>query len=229
MAIQYNESSTDYNALEHEYGGADETTYEPGYRLKGEKYRSVNYQYRGGDSYETHQVTAAITGSATATAAITEEAFITAAITGATTVVTAVIEEAGITASISAAATVTAATFEEKFLTGTASGAGTVALASVIQEQFLTGAATGTAAVTADVQSIMITGDMTGAATAVADVTHIAIILAGDAAVTGTATLNQPVLIRKVPQPELALSVTNVTGSSNAEEQQHTLDLLVGV
>jgi hypothetical protein len=226
MAIQYNESSTDYNALEHEYGGADETTYEPGYRLKGEKYRSVNYQYRGGDSYATHQITAAITGSATATAAITEEAFITAAITGATTVVTAVIEEAGITASISAAATVTAATFEEKFLTGAISGTGTVALASVLQEQFLTGAATGTAAVTADVQSIMIAGDITGAATVTATTFEEKFLIA---AVTGTGTLNQPVLIRKVPQPELALSVTNVTGSSNAEEQQHTLELLVGV
>ena len=226
MAIDYNQSSTDYNALAHEYGGAGPATYEPGYRLKGEKYRSVNYQYRGGDSYETHQVTAAITGSATATAAITEEAFITGAITGAATVVTAIIEEAGITASISATATVTAATFEEKFLTGTASGTGTVALASVIQEQFLTGTATGTATVTADVQSIMIVGSMSGTATVTAATFEEKFL---EADVTGTGTLNQPVLIRKVPQPDMTISVTSIVGSSNAEEQQHSLDLLVGV
>ena len=166
MAIDYNQSSTDYNALEHEYGGAGVATYEPGYRLKGEKYRSVNYQYRGGDSYETHQVTAAITGSATATAAITEEAFITGAITGSATVTAVVVEEASITGAITGTATVTAATFEEKFL---------------------------------------------------------------EADVTGTGTLNQPVLIRKVPQPDMTISVTSIVGSSNAEEQQHSLDLLVGV
>ena len=226
MAIDYNQSSTDYNALEHEYGGADETTYEPGYRLKGEKYRSVNYQYRGGDSYETHQITATITGSATATAAITEEAFITGAITGSATVVTAIIEVAGITASISAAATVTAATFEEKFLTGTASGTGTVALASVIQEQFLTGTTTGTAAVPAAVQSIMIAGSMGGTAAVTAAITEEAFVTG---TVTGTGTVNQPVLIRKVPQPDMTISVTSIVGSSNAEEQQHSLDLLVGV
>lgn len=226
MAIQYNESSTDYNALEHEYGGADETTYEPGYRLKGEKYRSINYQYRGGDSYETHQVTAAITGSATATAAITEEAFITGAITGSATVTAVVVEEASITGAITGTATVTAATFEEKFLTGTASGTGTVALASVIQEQFLTGTATGTAAVTADVQSIMIAGSMSGTAAVTAAITEEAFVTG---TVTGTGTVNQPVLIRKVPQPDMTISVTSIVGSSNAEEQQHSLDLLVGV
>jgi hypothetical protein len=36
-------------------------------------------------------------------------------------------------------------------------------------------------------------------------------------------------LIRKVPQPELTLTVNNITGSSNAEEQQDALTLLVGV
>ena len=227
MAIDYNQSSTDYNALEHEYGGAGTATYEPGYRLKGEKYRSVNYQYRGGDSYETHAITAAITGSATATAAITEEAFITAAITGSATVTAVVVEEAAITGAITGTATVTAATFEEKFLTGAISGTGTVALASVIQEQPVTAAITGTATLNEPVtyEEKFLIGTVTGTATVTADVQSIMIT----GAITGTATVNQPILVRKVPQPELVVVISDIIGSSKQEEQQDTLELLVGV
>ena len=176
------------------------------YRQSGIDYRDGDYSYQG---VKTHAITGAITGTGTVTAAIVEEAFITAAITGSATVVTAIIEVAGLTAASTGTATVTAA---------------------IIEEAFVAGDVTGTAAtVAAIVRERPITAVITSAAPAVADVTHIAIILAGDAAITGTATLNQPVLIRKVPQPELELSVTNVTGSSNAEEQQHTLKLLVGV
>ena len=206
MAIDYNQSSTDYNALEHEYGGAGVATYEPGYRLKGEKYRSVNYQYRGGDSYETHAITAAVTGSATATAAITEEAFITGAITGSATVTAVVVEEASITGAITGTATVTAATFEEKFLTGAISGTAT-ATGAIVRERPVTAAITGTATVTA----------------AVIEVAYVT------GAITGTGTLNQPVLIRKVPQPELVVVISDIVGSSKQEEQQDTLELLVGV
>ena len=225
MAIDYNQSSTDYNALEHEYGGAGTATYEPGYRLKGEKYRSVNYQYRGGDSYETHAITAAVTGSATATAAITEEAFITAAITGSATVTAVVVEEAAITGAITGTATVTAATFEEKFLTGAISGTGT-ATAAIITDQPVTAAVTGTATLNEPVtyEEKFLIGTVAGTATVTADVQSI--MIAG--AITGSATL-QAAIIRKVPQPDMTISVTSIVGSSNAEEQQHSLDLLVGV
>jgi hypothetical protein len=62
-----------------------------------------------------------------------------------------------------------------------------------------------------------------------AAIVYEAIIDAGEAAITGTATVVLASLIRKVPQPELVLTVNNITGSSNAEEQQDTLTLLVGV
>ena len=59
---------------------------------------------------------------------------------------------------------------------------------------------------------------------------EVAIIDAGEAAITATATVALPAVTRKVPQPELVLSVTNVTGSSSSEENaQDTLELLVGV
>jgi len=206
MAIDYNQSSTDYNALEHEYGGAGPATYEPGYRLKGEKYRSVNYQYRGGDSYETHQVTAAITGSATATAALLQGQFVTAAITGSATAVTAIIEVAGLTAAITGTATVTAAITSAQFM-----------------EAAVTGTGTATAAI---VREIPTEAAVTGAATvAAAIVREIPVI----AAVTGTATVNQPTLTHRVPQPELTLTISNIIASSKNEEQQDTLTLLVGV
>ena len=47
--------------------------------------------------------------------------------------------------------------------------------------------------------------------------------------ITSTATVVLPFVTRRVPQPELTLTVNNITGSSNAEEQQDTLTLLVGV
>ena len=50
-----------------------------------------------------------------------------------------------------------------------------------------------------------------------------------EADITGTATVVLASLIRKVPQPELTLTVNDIIGSSNAEEQQDTLTLLVGV
>ena len=207
MAIDYNQSSTDYNALEHEYGGAGPATYEPGYRLKGEKYRSVNYQYRGGDSYETHAITAAITGSATATAALLQGQFVTAAITGSATAVTAIIEVAGLTAAITGTATVTAAITSAQFMEAAVTGTGT-ATAAIVREIPVEAAVTGAATVTTAI------------------VREIPVI----AAVTGTATVNQPVLIHKVPQPELVISITNVTGSPSDEENaQNTLELLVGV
>jgi hypothetical protein len=80
--------------------------------------------------------------------------------------------------------------------------------------------------VAAIVRERPITAVITSAATVTADVIEVAYITG---TITSTATLNQPVLIRKVPQPELILSVTNVTGSSNEQEQQDTLELLVGV
>ena len=94
------------------------------------------------------------------------------------------------------------------------------------QSHAITAAITGTATVVADVQSIMIAGAITGTGTVTAAITEVAFV-AG--AITGTGTMNQPVLIRKVPQPDLEISVSNITGSSNAEERQHSLELLVGV
>ena len=68
---------------------------------------------------------------------------------------------------------------------------------------------------------------ITGTATVTAEVIELASI-AG--AITGTATVVLASLIRKVPQPELELTVTNVTGSPSDEENaQDTLELLVGV
>ena len=228
MAIDYNQSSTDYNALEHEYGGAGVATYEPGYRLKGEKYRSVNYQYRGGDSYETHQVTAAITGSATATAALLQGQFVTAAITGSATAVTAIIEVAGLTAAITGTATVTAAITSAQFMEAAVTGTGT-ATAAIVRERPISAAVTGTAAVTAALieEAIIDAGEaaITATATVTADIDSVMI----EADITATATVVLASYIHKVPQPELTLSVNDIIGSSNVEEQQDTLTLLVGV
>ena len=212
MAIQYNQSSTDYNALEHEYGGAGTATYEPGYRLKGEKYRSVNYQYRGGDSYETHAITAAITGSAAVTVALLQGQFVTGAVTGTATVAAAIVESASLTASITGTATVAATIFSAQFVDAAVTGTGAATAAIVRERPILAGEApiTSTAAVTAAI-------------------VYEAIIDAGEAAITGTATLSQPVIQHRVPQPELTLVVNDITGSSNVEEQQDTLTLLVGV
>lgn len=226
MAIDYNQSSTDYNALEHEYGGAGVATYEPGYRLKGEKYRSVNYQYRGGDSYETHQVTAAITGSATATAALLQGQFVTAAVTGTGTVV-AEIDSVMITGAFGGTATVTAAIVEGASLTAAITGTATVA-ATIFSEQFVDAAVTGTGAATAAiVRERPISAAVTGTGTVTAALVEVAYL---SGAFLGTATVALPSYIHKVPQPELVLSITNVTGSPSDEESaQDTLELLVGV
>lgn len=244
MAIQYNQSSTDYNALEHEYGGAGTATYEPGYRLKGEKYRSVNYQYRGGDSFETHAITAAVTGSATATAALLQGQFVTGAVTGTGTVVAA-IDSVMITGAFGGAATVTAAIVEGASLTAAITGTATVA-ATIFSAQFVDAAVTGTGAATAAiVRERPITAAVTGTGTVTAVLIEEAFIEAGvvaSATVTavidsimisggfsGVATLSQPIITHKVPQPELTITIKNITGSSNAEELQDTLTLLVGV
>ena len=95
---------------------------------------------------------------------------------------------------------------EEAFLEADVTGTGT-AVAAIVRERPITAAVTGTGTVTA----------------AIIEVAYVA------GAITGTGTLNQPIIIRKVPQPELTLSVTNITGTGNAEEKQHTLELLVGV
>ena len=79
------------------------------------------------------------------------------------------------------------------------------------------------------IQVHAITGAITGTATVTATLVEVAIIDAGEAAITATATVVLLAVTRKVPQPELTLTIKNITGSSNAEEQQDTLTLLVGV
>ena len=225
MAIQYNQSSTDYNALEHEYGGAGTATYEPGYRLKGEKYRSVNYQYRGGDSYETHAITAAVTGSATATAALLQGQFVTGAVTGTATVTAAILEEASLTAAITGTATVAATIFSAQFIDAAVTGTG-AATAAIVREVPVTAAITGTGAVTAAlVEEAFIEAGVVASATVTAVIDSIMI----RGGFSGVATLSQPIITHKVPQPELTITIKNITGSSNAEELQDTLTLLVGV
>jgi len=225
VAIQYNQSSTDYNALEHEYGGAGTATYEPGYRLKGEKYRSVNYQYRGGDSYETHAITAAVTGSATATAALLQGQFVTGAVTGTATVTAAILEEASLTAAITGTATVAATIFSAQFIDAAVTGTG-AATAAIVREVPVTAAITGTGAVTAAlVEEAFIEAGVVASATVTAVIDSIMI----RGGFSGVATLSQPIITHKVPQPELTITIKNITGSSNAEELQDTLTLLVGV
>ena len=79
------------------------------------------------------------------------------------------------------------------------------------------------------VESHAIAAAITSTATVAATLVEVAIIDAGEAAITATATVVLASLIRKVPQPELTLTVNDIIGSSNAEEQQDTLTLLVGV
>jgi hypothetical protein len=179
------------------------------YRQSGVDYRSTVYSYQG---IQVHAITAAVTGTGTVTAAIVEEAFITAAITGSATTVTAIIETAGLTAAITGTAQVTAAITSAQFMEAAVTGTGT-ATAAIVREIPIPSPAV--AAVT-----------VTGAATVVAAIVRE---IPTAAAITGTATLSQPILTHRVPQPELTLTISNITGSSKDEEQQDTLTLLVGV
>ena len=79
------------------------------------------------------------------------------------------------------------------------------------------------------VETHAIAAAITSTATVAATLVEVAIIDAGEAAITATATVGLAAVVRKVPQPELTLTVNNIIGSSNAEEQQDSLALLVGV
>ena len=192
------------------------------YRQSGIDYRSTVYSYQG---IQVHAITAAITGTGTVTAAITSGIFIYAAITGTATVTAAIVEGASLTAAVTGTATVTAAIFEEAFVAGDITSTAT-ATAAIVRERPITAAITGTGAVTAAlIEEAFIEAGVAASATVTAVIDSIMI----SGGFTGTATLSQPIITHRVPQPELTLTISNITASSKNEEQQDTLSLLVGV
>ena len=193
------------------------------YRQSGIDYRDTVYSYQG---IQVHAITAAITGAGTVTAVIVGKTFLAASITGSATVTAAIVEEASLTAAITGTATVAATIFSAQFIDAAVTGTG-AATAAIVREAPITAAITGTGTVTAAlIEEAFIEADVAASATVTAVIDSIMI----SGGFSGTATLSQPVITHKVPQPELVLSITNVTGSPSDEEKaQDTLELLVGV
>ena len=148
------------------------------------------------------------------------------------------VETHAIAAAITSTATVAATLVEvaiidagEAAITSTTTVAATLIEEAIIDAGEAAITATATAAAAIVRVRLILAGEapITSTATVAATLIEEAIIDAGEAAITATATVVLAAVVRKVPQPELTLTVNNIIGSSNAEEQQDSLALLVGV
>ena len=218
------------------------------YRQSGIDYRESNYSYQGA---QTHEIAATLASTSSITSAILEQAFVAASVSSTSTITSAVFEQAFIAVSMSSTSTVTAAILEEAFIVVAPASVSSVtavlfkqAFAEIApydigpSDSTFGGPPYGSPiASTSTITSAIVVGQFpaypslpissTSSLTAVAyKWAFIEIEAAAPMASTSAITV---AIQRRVPQPELTLSVSNILASSKAEEQQDTLTLLVGV
>jgi len=214
------------------------------YRQSGIDYRDEDYSYQG---VQTHAIAAALTSTSSITSAVFKQAFVVASVSSTSTITSAVLEQAFIAVSMSSTSTVTAAILEEAFIVVAPASVSSVTAALFKQafaeiapydigpsDSTFGGPPYGSPiASTSTITSAIVVGQFPAypslPISSTSSLTAVAYKWAFIVATTSSTSAITIAIQRRVPQPELTLSVSNILGSSKAEEQQDTLSLLVGV